>query len=134
LAPAGVALLAQSSSHDDVEVIHPPSTSPPKAKADVEKVAAAIVEQTNVFRKEQKRSEVEVSRELTKAARDFAVFVARTARYGHTADGRRLADRVKKQGYDYCIVLENIAYQYSSREFDTAVLARAFVEAWEDSP
>jgi uncharacterized protein YkwD len=132
LAPADAP--AQSSHHEDVEVIKPPKTPPPKAKADVDKVADLIVEQTNDFRKEHGRPKVEVSPEPNKAAHYFAAYVAKNDRYGHTADGNQPWYRAKKHGYHYCIVLENIAYQCSSRDFETWALAGAFVEGWEDSP
>src|SRR5262249_23469979 len=55
-------------------------------------------------------------------------------RYGHTADGSRPADRAKAHGYDYCILAENIAYQYSSAGFTADELAREFFHVWEQSP
>src|SRR5262249_19787116 len=44
------------------------------------------------------------------------------------------ADRAKKHGYDYCLVLENIAYEYSSDGFTTDALAGALVKGWQESP
>jgi uncharacterized protein YkwD len=132
LAPAQVR--AQEAHHHDVEVIKPPKEPPPKARADVEKVTAQIVERTNAFRKEEGRAKVEVNQKLSKAAHYFADFMARNDRYGHSADGNQPAGRAKKYGYDYCIVLENIAYQYNSKDFETEALAKAFVEAWKKSP
>jgi len=40
---------------------------------------------------------------------------------------------VKKRGYDYCIVSENIGYQYSSAGFTTEELATRLVQGWRDS-
>src|SRR5262249_1237480 len=59
--------------------------------------------------------------------------MAKTGKYGHTADDSRPADRVGKHGYEYCIVLENIAYQFRSTGFTTAMLASAFVDGWTKS-
>ena len=127
------AVRGQSAEHDEVEVIEPPEKVPAQ-KADTDRVAKQIVEQTNAFRKEQGRKPVAVNKELTEAATAFARFMAKKDRYGHTADGRRPSDRVKKAGYDYCIVLENIAYEYNSRDFETDDLSKQFVQAWEHSP
>jgi hypothetical protein len=60
--------------------------------------------------------------------------MARTGRYGHTADGREPSDRARAHGYDYCRIAENISYQYSSRGFGTAELATRLVEGWKKSP
>jgi hypothetical protein len=97
-------------------------------------VAKIIVHKTNGFRKEQGRHTVAVNNKLKRAAEYFAGYMARTDRYGHTADGQRPSDRAKKHGYDYCIVLENIAYEYSSAGFATDELGKAFFEAWKHSP
>ncbi len=124
----------QTGEHHDIEVIEPPPRPLPKQKADLEKVAKGIVERTNAFRKEQERSPVTVSPKLTAAARYFAGYMAANDRFGHTADGNRPGDRAKKHGYDYCIVLENIAYEYDPQDFETNDLAARFVKAWEESP
>jgi len=123
----------QSVEHDEVEQIEAPERVP-EQKADTAKAARQIIEQTNAFRKDERRAAVTVSKELTAAAEAFARYMAEKDRYGHTADGRRPSDRAKKQGYEYCIVLENIAYQYSSLDFETEDLAKRFVRGWEKSP
>jgi len=101
---------------------------------DLAQATKLIIDSTNAFRKEEGRSPVTVNAKLTETARSFADFIARTNKYGHNADGNRPADRAKKHGYDYCIVLENIAYQYNSRGFTTQELARGFFEGWKNSP
>ncbi|HZF80939.1 MAG TPA: CAP domain-containing protein, partial [Rubrivivax sp.] len=55
-------------------------------------------------------------------------------RYGHQADGREPSQRVEAAGYEWCMVAENIGWQYDSRGFDTASLARRLVDGWEKSP
>jgi uncharacterized protein YkwD len=94
----------------------------------------SIIGLTNQFRKGQGRQEVKANPQLTATARQFADFMARTDKFGHTADGSRPADRAKAHGYDYCVIAENIAYQYSSAGFSTEALAKGFVEGWENSP
>src|SRR5512144_2919788 len=94
----------------------------------------SIIGLTNQFRKGQGRQEVKADPELTATAQQFADFMARTDKFGHTADGNRPADRAKAHGYDYCVIAENIAYQYSSAGFSTEALDKDFVEGWENSP
>nr|WP_049780242.1 CAP domain-containing protein [Aromatoleum aromaticum] len=105
------------------------------AAADARETASEIVSHTNVFRQEQGLAPVERDAALERAARDFVRFMAKTGRYGHTADGRRPSQRALAEGYEYCIVAENIGYQYRSDGFgSSAELAEAFVEGWKNSP
>ena len=75
---------------------------------DLPKVEAAIVQLTNVFRKEQGLAAVQPNPVLRKAAEDFARYLARTNTFSHTADGRQPGERAKAGGYDFCIVSENL--------------------------
>jgi uncharacterized protein YkwD len=126
---------AQSADHEDVEKVEIPGGAiAPDRNVDLDRVAGEIVERTNEFRKEKNREPVESNARLKEGARYFAGYMARTDTYGHTADDKRPADRAKEHGYKYCIVLENIAYQYSSAGFDTTSLAKRFFEGWKESP
>ena len=93
-----------------------------------------IVRRTNEFRKEDGRRDVKVDAKLADTARYFADYMARTDEYGHSADGSRAGDRAKKHGYQYCVIAENIAYEYNSAGFGTAELAKKFFEGWKNSP
>lgn len=105
------------------------------AAADPAAVSAAVVERTNEFRKSQGLEAVSSDAALEAAARAFARFMARTGKYGHGADGRTPPQRAAAAGYDYCLVAENIAYQYRSRGYDSAAkLAAELVEGWKNSP
>ena len=102
---------------------------------DLGRAAAAIVEETNRFRVEEKVAGVLPSAALAATAREFAQFLAATDKFGHAADGRDPAARVRGHGYDYCMVSENIAYQFRSQGFESpAELGRVFVEGWKRSP
>ena len=127
-------LLAQSSEENEADAISGPRSSSSGNGPDLKQAAQSIVKKTNAFRREHGHSPVTVNSDLTDAAQYFADFMARTDKYGHRADGKRPADRAENHGYDYCIVLENIAYQYSSRGFRTKALARKFERGWEQSP
>ncbi|HMC16454.1 MAG TPA: CAP domain-containing protein [Albitalea sp.] len=96
--------------------------------------ARLVVAQTNEFRQSQGLVTLTPNAQLNAAAREFADFVARTDRYSHEADGREPAQRAQAHGYDYCLVAENIAYEYSSEGFATQELARDLVEGWKHSP
>jgi uncharacterized protein YkwD len=103
-------------------------------RPDLDAVEQLIVEATNEFRRGEGLRTVTTSPVLARTVRDFADFIARTDRYGHEADGKQPSDRARAHGYDYCLVSENIAYQYNSAGFRTAALARDFVEGWKQSP
>jgi uncharacterized protein YkwD len=97
-------------------------------------VAGAILAATNQFRSKHGRGELKVDTKLVQAARDFAAYMAKTGNYGHTADGRNPAERVKQHGYRFCGVAENIAYAYSSADFSRQALADEFMQGWIHSP
>lgn len=106
----------------------------PRSRPELPELNRLIVEQTNHFRRSQGRDPVKPNAALAQAAAQFADYMARADRYGHEADGREPAQRAQAQGYQYCLVTENIAYQFSSAGFSTAELARRLVDGWIDSP
>src|SRR5262245_31086334 len=93
------------------------------AGADPAQAAKHIFERTNAFRAEQGLQPLRTSRELAAAANGFARYMAQTGSYGHRADGRQPVERAISQGYDYCIVSENIARLYRSAGYDSQGLA-----------
>lgn len=101
---------------------------------DLDAVKTRIVDATNKFREGEGRRRLEVNRELATTAQDFADFMARTDKYGHTADGKEPWERATAHGYKYCIVLENIAWQLNSEGFTTAELGDDFMTGWKESP
>lgn len=105
-----------------------------RARADTTEAARLVVAQTNAFRRSQGLANTTRNPQLDEVARRFAEFMARSDKYGHEADGRTPAQRAQAQGYDFCVVLENIAFQYSSAGFRTAELASGVVTGWERSP
>jgi uncharacterized protein YkwD len=97
-------------------------------------VAQQIMQHTNAFRQAESRPQVVVNAQLVRAARDFANFMARTDKYGHTADGKRPAERAKQHNYPACIVSENLATSYSPGGSTTEALARRLFQGWQHSP
>ncbi len=132
VSPVGFGQTADEDDRESIRVPDVPDTS--GKRPDLARAAGLIVDRTNAFRKEHGREPVRVNDKLTAAARYFAEYMAKHDEYGHTADGSRPADRATKHGYDYCIVLENIAYAFDSRGFDTGPLAEQFVTGWKESP
>lgn len=104
------------------------------AQPQIDEVQRSIVQQTNRFRVSQGLAAVKPSPLLERTAQAFAAYMARTDRYGHDADGRTPPERAQAQGYDYCLVAENIAYEFSSADFATQDLAQRFERGWEQSP
>lgn len=111
---------------------NPVNSSAQKGK--LREAAQQIIQQTNQFRKKHGRSPVEADTKLTDTARYFAEYMARTASYGHYADGNRPAGRAADHGYEYCLVAENIAYYGTTAQVDAAGLADQFTQGWIDSP
>ena len=107
---------------------------PLPARADLSEASKLVVAATNAFRQTEKLAAVEPNPQLLKAARYYADFMARTEKYGHHADGSAPADRATKFGYDYCIISENVAYQFSSVGFSTQQLAQRLFDGWKNSP
>jgi uncharacterized protein YkwD len=93
-----------------------------------------IVERGNALRRDEGRAALMPNAALTAAAREFAQYMARTDQYAHDADGRQPEQRAEAQGYAYCRLAENIAYQFSSAGFSDDELAQRFVQGWMNSP
>jgi uncharacterized protein YkwD len=100
---------------------------------DFQQAVKLIIDKTNEFRRQDGKEPVKPNDQLTKTAQYFADFMARTDEYGHEADGKKPADRAKEHGYEYCIVLENIAYLYHSTGFSAQELGEKFFEGWKNS-
>lgn len=101
---------------------------------DLPRTEAAIIDETNAFRRAERLEPVKPNGELTRAARQFAEYLARTGRFAHEADGRKPADRVGAAGYKHCMISENLALNQDSRGFSTARLASEAVTGWKNSP
>jgi hypothetical protein len=101
---------------------------------DLPQTEIAIVEMTNVFRKENHLGEVKPNAVLNAAARGFAEYLAKTGKFAHEADGREPEQRAEAQGYHYCLLAENLAMNLDSRGFESRQLAREAVEGWKASP
>lgn len=106
----------------------------PTTQPNLERASQRIVKLTNQFRREQGRGELKVNSRLSRAAEEFAAYLARTDKFSHTADGKTPSQRVSEHGYQYCLVDENIAWELNSAGFTTQGLARALVDGWERSP
>ena len=102
--------------------------------ADLPAVERSIIEGTNRFRHSQGLEPVHRDAVLERAARDFVAYLASTDRFDHQADGRTPGGRAQAKGYEFCLVAENIAYEFNTRGFTTAALADGLVDGWIKSP
>jgi Cysteine-rich secretory protein family len=101
---------------------------------DLPQVEQHIVEMTNQVRREQKLPPLKVNAMLAKAARAFALNVAQSGKFSHTADGRTPAQRAESAGYKHCDIAENLAMDEDNRGFDTGALALQAIAGWMNSP
>lgn len=101
---------------------------------DVPAVEQAVIEMTNAFRRENRLGQVTASPALTKAARAYAVYLAKNNAFSHTADNRDVGTRASASGYQWCSIGENLAMNLDSRGFETRALAQQTVEGWINSP
>jgi uncharacterized protein YkwD len=99
-----------------------------------EEVEAQVFALVNDVRRKQGLQPVEREARLDATARYFVDYMAASGRLDHRADGRTPAARVKQRGYDYCVISENIEYEYDSRGFTAERLARSFIDGWLQSP
>ena len=135
LASSAHTAMGQVREQDEAEAVRSSENAASESEVvDKPRIAESIVERTNRFRRNKDRQPVETNAELTETARYFAGYMARTNRYGHNADGQRPSQRASQHDYDYCIVSENIAYQYSSAGFESKQLVERFMEGWKTSP
>jgi hypothetical protein len=109
------------------------------AEVDLDRTAGLIVDQTNAYRKQHDLSPVKSNRQLQKAAQYFAEYLANRELedeeddLDHEADGKTPAERAKEYGYEYCIVLENIAMYPARRGYTDQMLAEALTKGWQGS-
>lgn len=118
-------------------MLHRPQQSPdamPAVLPDTPAVEAAIIEFTNAYRGRQKLGALKPNPNLTKAARAYAAFLAKSGKFSHTADGREAGDRISSAGYTWCQIGENLAMHLDSRGFESRTLAEKSVEGWINSP
>jgi uncharacterized protein YkwD len=111
-----------------------PAGVPEETSPELSAAEQMILSQTNAFRKQQQLDALKPNPKLNETAQDFADFMARTGKYGHTADGKRPSERAGNHRYDYCLVAENIANQFRSTGFTADDLAKTFFSGWKNSP
>jgi uncharacterized protein YkwD len=120
--------------HSEVISSGSPRQSLPPSVPDLSEAARLIFQRTNQFRAQHDLPKVAHSDALAHAADYFARYMARTGRYGHTADGHRPLERVEEHGYESCIVAENIAWEENTKRQTAERLADVFLNGWIQSP
>lgn len=77
---------------------------------DMQDLGPAARDWMNATRAEAGRGALEVNAKLTQAAAAHARDLAKTGSFSHTgSDGSTVGDRVRRAGYGFCFVAENIA-------------------------
>lgn len=134
-----VGLLAAAAFGQTVEVV--PDQVPedsagekPDAGAGLDRVERMVVERVNAFRRQHGRAGVSLNFKLERTVENFAGFMAETDKYGHQADGRQPSQRARRNGYEYCIISENIAWVQSTTGCTPDQLADQLVSGWKNSP
>ena len=129
-------VLAQTTEQAEFEKLTREDVGPyrPEHSPDLDKVRQFIFEQTNDFRESHDLAAVTRDSNLDQVAQTFAEFMARTDKYGHTANGEQPSERVKSGGYKFCQVAENIAYFFKTIGYQTDKLAEEAVTGWINSP
>jgi uncharacterized protein YkwD len=129
------AAFGQSVERHESDSTEPRTDAPAQAQTpDLAEVEKLVLAYTNQFRQEQGRRPLKANDKLAKDAHYFADYLARTDKFSHTADGKQPSQRATEYGYAWCVVAENIAWEYNSEGFSTQGLARALVEGWKHSP
>jgi uncharacterized protein YkwD len=99
-----------------------------------EQVENRVLALVNQFRSAHSLAPLKTEQRLDEAARHFASYLATAGKLGHEADGTTAAARASQHGYDYCVLAENLAYEYHSGGFSVERLAQNLVEGWKNSP
>lgn len=124
----------QSIRESNTSTVQAPPEQPTAGVPDVSQVQQQILTEANAFRGKEHRPPVRINSKLAEAANYFAHYLAHTGKLSHTADGKEPWERATEYGFQYCIILENIAYEFNSEGFTARGLADAFLQGWEHSP
>lgn len=126
---------SQTVQNHDVEVVDAqPYRSPDEKVPDLKEAARGLVDRTNAIREREKRPRAAVNPKLAATARDFADYMAKTNRFGHTADGDSPGGRANRHEYEFGLISENIAYAFNSEGFTAEALDKQLMEEWTHSP
>jgi len=96
--------------------------------------ASGVFRHINGYRSKQGLGSLQQNSNLQQAARNFAVFMAKSGKYSHDADGRSAGERALAAGYQHCIIKENIGRCFRSSGYSAIDLAKKLSESWWNSP
>lgn len=130
----GQTALGQSVRESNTSAAQAHFSEPTPGTLDPAQVERLILAEANEFRGREHRLPLRTNPKLADAANYFAHYLASTEKFSHTADGREPWERAEEHGYRYCIILENIAYEFNSEGFTAQSLADGFMQSWKQSP
>ena len=91
------------------------SISPTPAQDDWDDdVSVAVFHMLNAYRQQNGLTALQQNDQLIAAAGGLSNVMASSGVLSHTADGRKLGDRVRASGYSWCGVAENIGQNYKN--------------------
>ncbi|MXU64628.1 CAP domain-containing protein [Oceanomicrobium pacificus] len=96
-------------------------------------VAQEMFLYSNQWRRKNGLSNLAQSRALTRSAQDFAEYMHRTNRFGHSVDGKRPMLRARAAGYRAMYIAENIAGR-TYRGAPEPNVGQLLVGQWINSP
>ena len=101
---------------------------------DIPATEAAIIAETNTFRRQHDLNALKQNKQLAAAARAYAKTLAKRSELTHTANGTTPPSRARAAGYALCEIAENLASIYDSSGFSASGYARRAVDGWKNSP
>lgn len=96
-------------------------------------IGPLILRATNLHRKRHGAPALAENRRLATAADRFAAVLAQTGDLSHSAGGQTMTDRVRRSGYPYARLAENLGW-LQRRQASDADIAHTFVRMWMESP
>jgi uncharacterized protein YkwD len=102
---------------------------------DSDKLSTWILKETNAYRQKKGVPGLILEPAIARVAQEYAEFLARTNKSGHTADGRDPSQRLGNHGITYCGVWENF-FEYSSapKIAPWETVAAQAMQDWKQSP
>ncbi len=102
---------------------------------DIATLTSALRWETNAYRRAIGTGELRPNAALEAAAAAYAMFLAKSEGKGHTADGRTPSKRAYAQGYQWCLVAENVWGGWHTPDpMMVDEVARKAMEGWKNSP
>jgi uncharacterized protein YkwD len=102
---------------------------------DSDRVSASILKETNAYRQKMGVPPLTLEPAIARVAQEYAQFLARTNKSGHTADNRDPGQRLNNRGITHCGVWENFFEYWSAPTIAPwETVAAQAMQDWKQSP